>query len=215
MPSIKDKANNEINYKKLFAIQKKLENTLKIACPSINHKSGIYFLTRVDEDGKYCYIGKAKDLAKRMVSHLQGYTQRIDISLRKRGFYSIDNESGWHLNVMFFFEGELDKQEAYYIKMYKNAGYNLYNIESGGTTGKTDINARLPSRNYHDGLKQARKTLKKELNHIINNYLIISLKKNNIRSQKALEKFYRLLSEEETENSESANDENSIENKNS
>lgn len=210
MPSIKDKASNEINYKKLFAIQKKLENTLKIACPSINHKSGIYFLTRVDEGGKYCYIGKAKDLTKRMVSHLQGYTQRIDISLRKRGFYSKDNENGWHLNVLFFTERDLDKQEAHYIELYRNAGYNLYNIESGGTTGKTDINTRLPSKNYHDGLKQARKTLKKELNHIINNYLVISLKKNNIRSQKALEKFYKLLSENENEEVlEGNNEENS------
>lgn len=194
MPSIKDKANNEINYKKLFAIQKKLENTLKIACPSINHKSGIYFLTRVDEDGKYCYIGKAKNLVKRMVSHLQGYTQRIDISLRKRGFYSIDNESGWHLNVMFFFEGELDKQEAYYIEMYRNAGYNLYNIESGGTIGKTDINARKPSRGYRDGIAQGYENARRDVSKLFEKNLTYSINgKETVNKLKALEKFEKFL----------------------
>lgn len=194
MSNIKNKANNEINYKKLFAIQKKLENTLKIACPSINHKSGIYFLTRVDEYGKYCYIGKAKDLTKRMVSHLQGYTQRIDISLRKRGFYSKDNESGWHLNVMFFFEGELDKQEAYYIEMYRNAGYNLYNIESGGTTGKTDINERKPARGYRDGITQGYENARRDVSKLFDKYLTYSINgKPNSYKEKAMVKFESFL----------------------
>lgn len=146
------------NYRQIFAIQKKYEAVLKEACPNICDKSGLYFLTREDEDGKYCYLGKGRLLLRRMVSHLQGYQQRIDISLKKRGFYTESNPLGWHLNVMFIPEAQLDEKERYYIDAYRNAGYQMYNIESGGTTGKTMINERKPTKTYNDGLKQGKKS---------------------------------------------------------
>lgn len=182
------------NYKQLFSIQKKLEKKILKACPSMPKTSGIYFYTRVDEDGKYCYIGKAVNLLRRSCSHLQGY-QRIDLSLRKRGFYSNENESGWHLNFMLYPQNKLDEMESYWIEQYKNQGYELYNIESGGTIGKTIINERKPSRGYMDGLKQGRKNIAKTLKEILDKYLIVSIKNESKYAQNGLEKFWKIINE--------------------
>ena len=189
----------EVNYRKLFAIKKRLEEQVKKACPNIQNKSGIYFYTRVDYDGKkYVYIGKAKHLVDRAVSHLQGYVQRIDISLKKRGFYSQDNETGWKLNVLYFPEKQLDEKESYYIDKYKSSGeYEMYNIESGGTDGKTMINERKPMKGYRDGIKQGEKRLKKALNELLGKYLLVTTKNDTKLAKRALDKFNALLSEEE------------------
>ena len=188
-----------VNYKKLFAIKKQLEEQVRRACPKIQNVSGIYFYTRVDnEEGKkYAYVGKAKHLIDRSVSHLQGYKQAIDLSLRKRGFYSDSNTTGWHLNVLYLPERLLNEKESYYIDQYRNAGYEMYNIESGGTTGKTMINERKPAKGYRDGLLQGEKRLKKALNELIRKYLLVTTKVDNKLAKKALDKFNALLSENE------------------
>ena len=197
------KNKKQVNYRRLFAIQKNIGETLKKACPDISTNSGIYFYIREDFKGKHAYIGKASNLLERNISHLQGYQQRIDVSLKKRGFYSPDNLGGWKLNVLCFPKNQLDKAEQYYIDLYKRNGYDLYNIESGGNLGKTDINERKLGKGYYDGIAQGKKKLKEELNYIIDKYLVITLKKENKLSQKALEKFNRLLGEEDNNEEES------------
>ena len=188
---------DKVNYKKLFAVKKRLEGVIKKACPNIKNTSGIYFYTRKDEDGKYCYIGKAKHLIDRNVSHLQNYSQHIDISLKKRGFMSDENKGGWNLNVLYFPEHQLDEKESYYIEKYINAGWQVYNIESGGTTGKTIIGDRKPPKGYRDGIKQGAKTLRKQLKDLLDKYLVVSVKKDGKIAQNALKKFISLLNEEE------------------
>ena len=183
----------KVNYKRLFAIQKNIGETIKKACPEINEKSGIYFYIREDYKGKHIYIGKASNLLERSISHLQGYQQRIDVSLKKRGFYSKDNPGGWKLNILNFPKSQLDEKEQFYIDLYKKNNYDLYNIESGGKLGKTDINERKLGKGYYDGIAQGKKKLREELNYIIDKYLVISLKKDNKLSQKALVKFNNLL----------------------
>ena len=187
---------SERNYKQIFAKKAEAEKQLRAICPNISHRSGIYFLTRKDDlDRKwYGYIGKSEtSVLDRMCSHLIGYQQRIDISLKKRGFYSELNPSGWKLVVSYYPKSEVDRWERLWIEKYREAGYVLYNIESGGTNGKTIIGERKSPKNYRDGLAQGRKALAKELSHIIDTHLEISLKKDTKVSQKALEKFYDLL----------------------
>jgi hypothetical protein len=185
----------QIDYRKLFGVQKALEKQLKQLCPEIDNKSGIYFWIR-KEEGKNCaYIGKAVNLLRRNVSHLQGNQQRIDGSLKKRGLYSEDNTLGWQLFFLHFPEDQLDKQEQHFIEKYRNAGYEMYNIESGGTDGKEIIGERKEGKGYRDGLKQGRENLRKELAHIIEKHLIIYVKKDTIPHQKALAKFHKLLEE--------------------
>lgn len=128
-----------------------------------------------------------------MFSHIIGYQQRIDKSLKSRGLYSECNPSGWKLNIMFYPRAEVDKYERYWIEKYRKAGYDMYNIESGGTDGKTIIGERKPPKTYRDGLKQGRKSLAQELKHIIDTHLEIKVRKDNKITQKALAKFWELL----------------------
>ena len=177
------------NYKQLFAIQSKLEKQLKLACPEIDNKSGIYFLTRQDDDGSYFYIGKGVNLIRRMCSHLQGYQQRIDISLKKRGFYSKENILGWELNVLHFRPEELNEKEQFFIKKYLDAGWISYNVESGGTTGKEIIGERKPAKTYTDGIKQGQKKTREEVKTYFSKYLDFAIKPpaNKIKERKAEE----------------------------
>lgn len=186
------------NYKQLFAIQSKLEKQLKLACPNIDSKSGIYFLTRKDDNGSYFYIGKGVNLIRRMCSHLQGYQQRIDISLKKRGFYSEENTLGWELNVLHFRPEELNEKEQFFIKKYLDAGWISYNIESGGTTGKEIIGERKPAKTYTDGIKQGQKKTREEVRIYFNKYLDFAIKPptNKIKERK-IEEFKKFLEDGE------------------
>lgn len=182
-----------MNYRQLYAIKKANKEKILKVCPNCPNTSGIYFLLREENGFKFGYIGKAKHLLSRLADHLQGYTQHIDRSLKKHGLWSDENPTGWRINFLEFPESELNEKERYYIQKYANAGYQLRNVESGGQLGKTDINERKPAKKYFDGVEQGKKTLAKELKHIIDTHLVISLKKDTKISQKALEKFYSLL----------------------
>ena len=191
------------NFRKAKAIEYKNKKRLLEVNPNLDDKSGIYFLTRVDENGfSYAYVGQAKHILSRLAQHLVGY-QHIDLSLKKHGLYSDDNDFGWKVNFMHFDECDLDKWEQHYIKVYANNGYQLRNKTSGSQgEGKRQIDDYRPQKGYYDGLAQGRKNLAKELKHIIDTHLVVSLKPekaNNKVSQKALEKFNGLLEIEEVE----------------
>lgn len=126
-----------------------------------------------------------------MTSHLMGYQQRIDISLKKRGFAN-EYFDGWHLNIIHCNKELLDSEEQRYIREYQKAGYELYNKESGGTIGKTMINERKPAKTYRDGLQQGYKNCIKEIEPTLK-YLDIKVKKDNKISQKMLKKFQNIF----------------------
>lgn len=158
------------------------------------HKSGIYFYTRVTENEKLAYIGQSVDVMQRNISHLQGYSQKIDISIKKWGLYSPENEIGWHLNVLYFPKEQLDEKERFYIDAYKQNGYELYNIESGGKEGKTDIGERKEGRGYRDGLIQGEKNSQKFVAKLFEKNLTYGINgKPNQNKQKALEKFEKFI----------------------
>lgn len=183
------------------AMERESKNKILKVNPYVDDKSGIYFLTRIDEAGiKHAYIGKAEHLLTRLSQHLLGYDQHIDRSLKKHKLYSNENYFGWKIGFEHFEIDELDSKEQYYIREYANDGYQLKNKNSGGTIGKVQIDEYRPSKGYHDGLRQGRKNLARELSHIIEKHLEITLKedkKNNKVSQKALEKFQSLLADTE------------------
>lgn len=188
------------NIARTKAIERQNRKRLLKVNPNLNDNSGIYFLTRADEDGiNYFYIGQAVKIMSRMCSHLIGY-QHIDLSIRKRGFYSEENPYGWKINVINYPEKDLDKWEQYWILEYQKKGYQCrYNKTSGGQgEGKEKINEFRPQKGYRDGLKQGQKNLARELSRIIDKHLVVSLKPDkaeNKVSQKALEKFNGLLDE--------------------
>ena len=186
------------NIAQIKAIEKKNRERLLKVNPNLNDRSGIYFLTRTDEnDISYFYIGQAVNIIQRMCGHLTGY-QHIDLSVKKRGFFSEENPYGWKLNFINYPKSDLDKMEQYWILEYTKRGYQCrYNKTAGGQgEGKEKINEFKPSRGYRDGLKQGEKNLARELSSIAEKHLKIEIredKKNNKISQRQYEKFMDLL----------------------
>lgn len=188
------------NYAQIKAIEKKNKQRFLDINPKLNEQSGIYFLTREDENGfKYAYIGQARHILTRLAQHLVGY-QHIDLSLKKHGLYAEDNQIGWRVGFENYPESELDEKEQFYILKYAQYGYQLRNKTSGSQhQGKTQIDEYRPQKGYRDGILQGKITLARDLKHIIDKHLIVTLredKKNNKVSQQALEKFNALLDEE-------------------
>ena len=193
-----------MDYKKLRqakAIEATNRKRLLKINPKLDDGSGIYFLTRTDENEiQYFYIGQAVHIIQRMCSHLTGY-QHIDLSIKKRGFYSGENPFGWKINFIHYPVEQLDNMEQYWILEYTKKGYQCrYNKTSGSQgEGKEKINEFRPAKGYRDGIQQGKITLARELKHIIDTHLNVSIrpeKTNNKVSIKALEKFNYLLNEE-------------------
>ena len=185
------------NYRKIYAIKKMNEKRILDVCPDMKHKSGIYFYTRTDENGiSYFYIGQSVDCLERSISHLTGY-QHIDLSIKKRGFYSENNPYGWKLNVMYYPKDKLDEMEQYWILEYTKRGYQCrYNKTAGGQgEGKEKINEFKPSKTYRDGLKQGYKNASREVSHLFELHLDYKAKsdKPSKNQQKAIDKFDKFL----------------------
>lgn len=191
------------NIRQAKAIELKNRKRLLEVNPSLMDESGIYFLTRTDENGfRYAYIGQAVHILQRLAGHLVGY-QHIDLSLKKHGLYSIENPYGWKIGFMHFPVNQLDEKEQYYIKMYADNGYQLRNKTSGSQgEGKAQIDEYRPQKGYRDGIKQGRKNLARELSSIADKHLTISVradKQGNKVSEKQFEKFKELLKEGESD----------------
>ena len=189
------------NYAKLFVTKKDVEEQLKLACPNLQHKSGIYFYTRekLEQGGGFaCYVGKSIDVAERCISHQISWQQEIDISLKSRKYYGKYNLNGWKLNVLYFPEELLNEKERYYINLYKNQNYEMLNIESGGTTGKSIIGERKPAKTYTDGIKQGQKKTREEVKTYFDKYLDFAVKPpaNKIKERK-VEEFKKFLEDGE------------------
>ena len=70
------------SFSQIKAIEKaNKERWLKVN-KDLTDDSGIYILTRVDENGiNYGYVGQAKHILTRLAQHLNGHTQHIEIWL--------------------------------------------------------------------------------------------------------------------------------------
>lgn len=187
------------NIQKVKAIESQNKRKILSVNQNVDESSGIYFLTRTDENGiQYAYIGQAKHLLTRLAQHLSGY-QHIDLSLKKHGMFSEGNVYGWKINFLHYPEDELDEHEQFWIKRYAKNGYQLRNKTAGGQgEGKKQISEYRPAKGYYDGITQGKKTLARELSHIMEKHLTVELKpekRGNKVSEKQLEKFNRLLDE--------------------
>lgn len=185
------------NVAKAKAIEKKNRERILTVNPHMDEKSGIYFLTRTDEDGfRYAYIGQAVNLLSRLSGHLKGY-QHIDLSIKSHGLYSTDNIYGWKIGFLHYPVDKLDKWEQYWIKCYADKGYQLRNKTSGSQgEGKKQIADYKPPKGYRDGIQQGRINLARELANIADKHLVIGLKpekQNNSVSQKQFAKFMEIL----------------------
>ena len=197
---------NYQNIARAKAIEQENRKRLLKLNPKLNDRSGIYFLLREDENGfKFAYVGQAKSVLQRLASHLVGYEQHIDLSLRKHKLYSEDNPYGWRVEFINFPESQLDEKEKYYIKLYADNGYQLRNVSIGGQGGNREsgsIGERKAPKGYLQGIQQGRKNLARELSNIAEKHHKIEIradKANNKVSQKQYEKFMDLLKVGESE----------------
>lgn len=188
------------NIARAKAIEQENKKRLLKLNPKLNDKSGIYFLLREDENGfKFAYVGQAVHTLSRLASHLVGYEQHIDLSLRKHKLYSEDNPYGWRAEFLNFPESQLDEKEKYYIKLYADKGYQLRNVSLGGqgeNRASGSIGERKAPKGYLQGVQQGRKNLARELSHIIEKHLVVTIredKQGNKVSQKQLDKFMELI----------------------
>ena len=184
-----------MNYKKIYAIKRSNEERILKVCPNCPNTSGIYFLLREEDGFKYAYIGQAKRLRERLASHLSGY-QHIDLSLKKHGLWSEENQTGWRVNFLEFPESDLNDKEQYYIKKYANAGYQLRNATSGSQgEGKKGLDNNKQPKNYYDGLAQGYKNARKEIAHLFELHLDFTTKKNppTKLQEKAVQKFLEFI----------------------
>lgn len=195
---------NYQNIAKVKAIEKQNKERLLKVNPKLNERSGIYFLLRTDENGfRFAYIGQAVKILTRLASHMTGYEQHIDLSLRKHKLYDEQkNPHGWRVEFLNFPESELDEKEKYYIKLYADKGYQLRNVSLGGqgeNRASGSIGERKPPKGYIQGIQQGKKVLARELSNIAEKHLKIEIredKKNNKVSQKQFEKFKELMNED-------------------
>lgn len=185
------------NPRQRYAIEAKNRKRLLEVNSSLTDESGIYFLTRTDENGfRYAYIGQAVHILQRLAQHLVGY-QHIDLSIKKHGLYADDNPYGWKIGFLNFPKSELDKQEQHYIKAYADSGYQLRNKTSGSQgEGKAKIDEYRPTKGYRDGIRQGKINLARELSGIAEKHLRIELredKQGNKVSERQLNKFMELI----------------------
>ena len=195
------KKRSAINYKQIYAKKAEREGRIKKVCPNIPYSSGIYVFYRTDEANiRRAYCGQAVNLCERCASHLAEY-DHIALSLKKHGFYSEDNPHGWKLAFKTCLKSELDEREVATIKSFADGGFQMYNVTAGSqSTGKQVIGQYKPPKTYRQGIQQGRKSLARQLKHIIDMHLTVTIrqdKQNNKISVKALEKFNNLLEESE------------------
>lgn len=184
-------------FRKAIAIEKKNKEKFLNVNSELDDGSGIYILTREDENGfRYAYIGQAIHILTRLARHLVGY-QHIDLSLKKHGLYSIENPYGWTVDSYSYPNDMLDAQEQYWIKKYADMGFQLRNKTSGSQgEGKTQIDDYRPAKGYREGILQGKKSLARELSSIAEKHLEIRLKsekQGNKVSEKQLSKFMYLI----------------------
>ena len=195
---------NYQNIAKVKAIEKQNKERLLNVNPKLNERSGIYFLLRTDENGfRFAYIGQAVKILTRLASHMTGYEQHIDLSLRKHKLYDEQkNPHGWRVEFLNFPISELDEKEKHFIKLYADNGYQLRNVSLGGqgeNRARGSIGERKAPKGYRDGIKQGKINLARELSNIAEKHLKIEIredKKNNKVSQKQFEKFKELMNED-------------------
>lgn len=184
------------NLKKAKAIEQKNKKRLLAVNPNLDEKSGIYILWRTEV---HAYVGQSVGLLTRLAQHLVGYSQHIDLSLKKHKLYSSDNPYGYKVDFIHCDKSELDDKEREYIQKCIDKGWILKNKTSGGQDdGKEKIAEYKPPKTYRQGIQTGKKTLARDLKSIIDKHLTVRLKdekQGNKVSQKQFEKFNQLLDE--------------------
>ena len=186
------------------AIEAEYKRKILAVC-DVPDRSGIYAFVRAENGIRYAYVGQAKHLLTRLAQHLGGYSQHIDLSLKKRGLWGERNMTGWKIRFIECPEEELDAAEQRYIKEYANKGFQMYNSTIGGQgSGKVALGEQKSPKGYRDGLAQGWLNAQRYVARLFSKHLDYRQKsdKPNKNQEKAAKKFAEFL---EVENGEVEN----------
>ncbi len=192
--------NNE--YRRIIAITEANRKRWLKVNSALTENSGIYFIYRQEDGIKYGYVGQAKHILTRLAEHLMSYLLHIEISLKKHGLYSADNECGYKVVAVECEETELNEKEREYIQKAAQLGYQLRNKTLGGQDkGKKGINENKPTKGYRDGLAQGYKNARREISKLFEKNLLVSINgKITANKEKALAKFQEFITLDYTDN---------------
>lgn len=187
--------NNE--YLKKRAIAVKRLSQIGLVKDAKTTRTGIYVWKRIDTNGvKWFYAGQAVNIFDRQVSHLLGYNQEIDGSIRKRGLKDVDNPFGWWFEIYAFCEKDyLDELETKAIMYYINQGWQTYNKTFGSQgVGKQGMDNHKPAKGYYDGLNQGYLNARRYIAKLFEKNLKVEIQGDDgVRKQNALAKFNEFI----------------------
>jgi hypothetical protein len=179
-----------MDYENVFIKMQKLKQKVLEICPMAQDKSGIYIMKREENGFRYAYVGQSLNVLTRLAQHLDGYTQHIDLSIKKHGLKTYTNTQGWEFGVVYCPQHELNAKEQYYIRLYANSGFQMVNKTSGSQDGdKFGISANKPAKTYREGVEQGKKTAFKTIKEYFDKYLDYSIKEpiNKVKERKIKE----------------------------
>ena len=185
----------EVDYKAVFEKMDKLKAQVKEVCPTAQDKSGIYIMKREENGFRFAYVGQSLNVLTRLAQHLDGYSQHIDLSIKKHGLKTYTNPNGWEMGVLYCPTYELNAKEQYYVKLYANSGFQMLNKTSGSQDGdKFGINQNKDNRGYREGVSDGEKKVVKRVKEFFDKYLdcVIKQPSNKVKERKKKE-FEELL----------------------
>lgn len=174
------------NYRQYYMASKKEQEKIARNYPEIKPRSGIYLFYRY-----VGYIGKSSErdgILGRVAAHCLQHKQHIDNSIHNRKLTCDGGQ--WNVKALAYCEpSQVDELERAFIKEYYEKGYELYNIESGGTAGKEDIAKRSERGGYNKGKEYGYKKAISEISVFFEKYLDAKVKKDNAICRKKFNEF--------------------------
>lgn len=184
------------NYRQIFARKEEEKKKLLALNSQLDNQSGIYIFTRFENGFKFAYVGQALHLLDRLISHLQGYEQHIDRSLKKHKLWSKDNPNGWQIKFIHCHQENLNAIEQQMILEYATSGYQMLNKTSGSQGTEKFAIVDNQRKGYLQGKNDGKIATLKQIKVYFDKYLdfVIKGKETKIKARK-LQEFRELLDE--------------------
>ena len=185
-----------MNYRQIFARKEEEKKKLLALNSQLDNQSGIYIFTRFENGFKFAYVGQALHLLDRLISHLQGYEQHIDRSLKKHKLWSKDNPNGWQIKFIHCHQENLNAIEQQMILEYATSGYQMLNKTSGSQGTEKFAIVDNQRKGYLQGKQDGKIAILRQIKVYFDKYLdfVTKGKETKIKARK-LQEFRELLDE--------------------
>lgn len=188
------------NYKQIKNQEKENKQKILASNPEVVDESGIYILYRFENGFSYAYVGQAKRMLSRLADHLKNF-QHIDLSIKKHGLWSENNQTGWKIDTISYPESELNEREQQWIRICAEQGYQLYNHTTGSQgVGKAVLGDQKERKGYKQGLYNGYENARKDIAKLFNKNLACVYqgdKPPTKNQEKAMQKFNDFIAVQE------------------